>query len=978
MNFLSIVLVAAKRLWNNKGLVACSIAGLITAVALMTSIPLYTDAANFKVLKEQLNTGEGEMGRRVRPPFAFMYRYIGAWHEPVDLKDFEPVDEYISTTVPAIIGLPRKLLVRYVKTDNFSLFAASEAQYYGIREPLGWVNLGFIQGLREHIDILEGSFPRVPGPDDEVIEVLVSQKLAEETGLQVGEDYVVFQRPQTRAKAGDKKAEASKAIQFHVRIAGVWAPRDPQKDIFWFYNPSAFSNTFLISEEAFRARIAPAMDKEVYAAIWYLVFDGDRVRTDDVPGLIGRINYANTRVGTLLPNTTLDISPLKALQNYRWTTFVMTIVLYVFSIPILGLVLYFIGLISGLIVERQRGEIAILKSRGTGDFQVVGIYALEGLMVGSISLVAGIALGKQLALIMGNTISFLTFGHREPLPVLITPRAIRLGLLGVGIALLASLGPAMRAARLTIVTYKRERARALEKPVWQKYFLDFLLLIPSGYGYYILKNRGTINFLAGQAGGDPFKDPLLFLVPALTIFAVSLLIIRVFPLIMEALAWVSNQVVQSVSVVLALRQLARVSKQYTGALLLLILTLSLATFTASMARTLDRSLIDSTYYKYGADYLLVETGENVAVQQQMIQQMAGGGQNQQGQQKTPEEIAGAWVFVPVSEHLKVPGIRAATRVGSYTAVAAIGKERGRGQIYGIDRLDFPQVAFFRSDFAYSSLGDLMNRLAVDNSALLVSPNFLSDFSLNIGDRVELGVNIGGETRSMDFIIAGVLKYFPTYYPDEENAQYLFVANLDYIFEQMGGVFPYDVWIRTDPGVDPEKLQEQLADYDIHVVSMRGSREVIEREQARPERTGVFGILSVGFVAAAVLTVLGFLLHALISFRRRYIEFGVLRAIGLSVGQMIGFLGIEQLLLIATGITAGTALGVWVSDLFIPFLQVGTTEHFNVPPFVVLIAWDDIFKIYAVFAVMLVAAVAGMIWLLLHLKIFEAVKLGEAV
>ena len=34
--------------------------------------------------------------------------------------------------------------------------------------------------------------------------------------------------------------------------------------------------------------------------------------------------------------------------------------------------------------------------------------------------------------------------------------------------------------------------------------------------------------------------------------------------------------------------------------------------------------------------------------------------------------------------------------------------------------------------------------------------------------------------------------------------------------------------------------------------------------------------------------------------------------------------------------------------------------------------------FAVFAVMLVAAVAGMIWLLLHLKIFEAVKLGEAV
>jgi putative ABC transport system permease protein len=160
--------------------------------------------------------------------------------------------------------------------------------------------------------------------------------------------------------------------------------------------------------------------------------------------------------------------------------------------------------------------------------------------------------------------------------------------------------------------------------------------------------------------------------------------------------------------------------------------------------------------------------------------------------------------------------------------------------------------------------------------------------------------------------------------------------------------------------------------------MNGSREAIDKEQSRPERTGVFGILSVGFVAAAILTLLGFLLHSLISFRRRVIEFGVLRAIGLSVGQMISFLGLEQLLLIGAGISAGTALGIWVSDLYIPFMQVGTAKNVNIPPFVVLIAWEDIFKIYFVFAAMLVLAVVGMIWSLIRLRIFEAVKLGEAV
>ncbi|MBC7237947.1 MAG: hypothetical protein H5T69_19055, partial [Chloroflexi bacterium] len=67
MNLLSILLVAFKRLWNNKGLTACSIIGLMTAVALISSIPLYTDAANFKVLKEQLSTDESGDSARARP-----------------------------------------------------------------------------------------------------------------------------------------------------------------------------------------------------------------------------------------------------------------------------------------------------------------------------------------------------------------------------------------------------------------------------------------------------------------------------------------------------------------------------------------------------------------------------------------------------------------------------------------------------------------------------------------------------------------------------------------------------------------------------------------------------------------------------------------------------------------------------------------------------------------------------------------------
>jgi putative ABC transport system permease protein len=510
MNALSVIRVALKRLWNNKGLTFCAIVGLVVAVALISSVPLYTDAANFKVLEEQLERGSTD---RRYPPFAFMYRYIGAWHGAIEWPDYQSVNEYITRSVPGVINLPVELTTRYVRTDNFSLFPASEAAYIGLRQPLGWVNLAFIENIQDHIHIVEGEYPASATGDAEVFEVLVSHAFAVKTGLQVGEEYVTFMR------GGSGGADA-RPSQFLVRVSGVWAPQD-EDDPFWFYSPRSLESSLMVTPETFSLRIAPSMRDEVYAAIWYIVFDGQNVRTDDVPNLLGRMTFANTHVSRLLPNTVLDVSPMDALQTYRWTTFVMTIVLYVFSVPILGLVLYFIGVISGLIVMRQRVEVAILKSRGAGDLQVLGIYALEGVLIGIVGLGLGLLMGRWLALIMGNTISFLSFGERVPLPVLMTPRAIRLGLLGVGIALLASLLPAMQAARLTIVTYKQDRARSMERPFWQRYFLDFILLIPVGYGYYVLNNRGTIGFL-GDGTGDPFQDPLLFLVPSLAIIALSL------------------------------------------------------------------------------------------------------------------------------------------------------------------------------------------------------------------------------------------------------------------------------------------------------------------------------------------------------------------------------------------------------------------------------------------------------------------------
>ena len=163
-----------------------------------------------------------------------------------------------------------------------------------------------------------------------------------------------------------------------------------------------------------------------------------------------------------------------------------------------------------------------------------------------------------------------------------------------------------------------------------------------------------------------------------------------------------------------------------------------------------------------------------------------------------------------------------------------------------------------------------------------------------------------------------------------------------------------------------------------ITGWSAARANILAQQSRPERQGLFGLLSAGFLASALMTALGFLLYALFSFRRRFIEMGMLRAIGLSVRQMIGLLAAELASLVLLGMGVGTLLGVLASRLFVPFLKMGATTEALYPPFQIEIAWVSIFEIYILLVALFLAALGVLVALLMRMKIFQAIKLGEAI
>ena len=515
-------------------------------------------------------------------------------------------------------------------------------------------------------------------------------------------------------------------------------------------------------------------------------------------------------------------------------------------------------------------------------------------------------------------------------------------LAAVGMAILATLLPAVGAARFSIVSYKNQVARSTRTPLWQRFFLDFLLLGVAYYGYTTLSNRASI--LAADQAGNLLVDPFLLLVPALFILAFGLLTLRILPWIVRLMAWISSRL-PGVSALMALRQLSRQPSQYNALVLLMILTLALGTYSASAARTLGQNFYDRVAYSIGPDLAVSEAWQF----------------NQEDQ---------TWTEPPFGVHYEVPGVEVASRVLTVKAQPQIGGRatRGEAKVMGIDWTDFAKTAWWRRDFADYPFQVYMNFLGSNEEGILAQRSFATQNNLKPGDRMSLIIN----QRPTDFTVVGLIDYWPTFYPEKET---FFIGNIDYMLDKTG-LQPYGVWMKLTPEARAGDIIAALTDKGNIVVTAQDARSQHIVDRRDPQRTGLFGILSIGFIVAAVITVIGFLFYSFLSLRRRMLQFGVLRAMGLSVGQLITMLSLETVFLALIGVLIGSGVGYWASRLFVPFLQVSAEATGRTPRFLIVTEWTDNLRIYAVLGLMLVVALSGLITLLARLNIHQAVKLGE--
>ena len=912
---LDFILLVARRQRYHAGMAILALLGIILSVGLVTNASFFSQAVDRVILVQNLAEFSRVTGR---PPFSTNVYVFPSNRNPLTLEDSERMSHHIGDILASTVGLPLRHLGLEISSGMLLLQPEPGSDLYDQgKDLLGSISAIYIADISQHMAIDIGSPLDEEGSSEAVLDVWMHDHLAQEMGIQVNEQFII--RPDVTINPT------------HIRLAGIWHAKDPRND-FWFGDPDGqLKSSLLVRRKDYIKFIQPMLASGSREASWYVILNESKMIPKDSPAYLAGFQRGQDLIAKFLPNVRLNTPPLNPLEDFVQRSTTLTIILMGYYLPAFAILLYFLLLISAIIAQWQRKEISILISRGMGIFGILNQTLFEQLVLFIIGYPLGIAFGLLIARIMGYTTSFLSFTWRSPLPVSIQGLSVPLTFLALGVSLVSRVWPILHVNRQSIITEGHEWARPSQGPFWYRYYLDFLLILPTYYAYDQMSKRGSLAGMIVNQPEDLYQDPLLIVVPALFVVTAALVTMRLFSFVMRLLDVLAIRT-PWLSIHLALRQLGRQSHEYISPLLLVIIALAMGIYTLSMAASLDQWLVDRMYYRAGADitFLPMPLVEGVTY---------------------PD---GNWVPAP-QEFTEVEGVLSATRVGTYASRLTLpAGEEVLGQFIAIDRLDFPMVAWWRSDLAQEPLGGLMNRLAISPDSILVSREFLTNNTLQIGDKIPIQVNATDYFKIRSLVtIVGVFDYFPTVY---EEYGFAVIGNMDHLNTLSGFIPIHEIWLKINPRASEADIRKALPG-TINVVPNIGqdARILIAQEEGKMERVGIFGTLTIGFLASAAMAILGLLLYSQASLRERMYRFSVLHAVGLLHRQIMTQVVMEYTFLAAFGALTGAFIGMLAARLFVPFFRFTGERGIPLPPLIPLTADQSMVNLAIIFSLIIVSA-----------------------
>lgn len=936
---------------NKKWMVASLLIGNILLVAIAASSPMYSQAVLQRLLTQTLSSRLTDTN-----VYPGTITVKGSFSQSPssgqgNLEHFRQAEEIIAG-MPEKFELPLSQSVTQYATNSSQAVSLQNRDDAKKEKSL---RLGFLSGLENHITLTAGRECSPELTKDGIMEVLVNERTLIEQDLLLNE---VLEFSRLSGKDGSP---------VRVQVVGVFK-NSSADDLYWTTAANSYSDFCFAPEALFRSVIADGdAPTASLNAIWTVMMDYRAMRGDRVSHILSTLAQYRAELKSLLRQ---DItSTFQALlEAYQPQASKLNITLSVLQVPIFLLLGAFIFMVSQQMLGMEQNEISVLKSRGAKKRHILSVYLEQSLVIGLISLCLGIPLGVLICQLLGASSAFLEFVQRKALSVELSPTSLFFALGAGVISIAAMVLPVFRYANVTIVAHKQRKNRKSGAPWWQKCFLDVILLAVSLYGLYSFENQKQAIAQRVLDGGA--LDPLLYGSSSLFMLGAGLLGIRLVPMVIR-LIFALGKKWWSPALYTSFVRVLRTRGSQGFIMIFLVLTISMGIFNAEAARTINQNAERKIRYSTGAD---------VVVQEEWPNNGGGGSSMAPGGLSTPEELI--YYEPDYGKYNDISGVVSHTKVQTVNS-ASVSTDNGRVnnvQVMGINTKEFGETAWFQESLLPVHWYQYLNAISQNARAVLVSSNFQSTYGYQTGDIITYSNKDGKSIRG---IIYGFVDYWPTYAPVvrtknsdglyTEKPNYLIVAHFSQL-QSAWGVTPYQIWFKMADSSRPlYDFAEQTA---TKFTLFQDTQAQLTKLKNDPIYQGTNGILTVSFIVVLLLCCTGFLIYWILSIQSRVLQFGIFRAMGMSMREILSMLIAEQIFISGSSIGIGILVGRLTSRFFIPLIQIAYTSADQVLPLEVVSTMADSLRLFGVIAFMIALCMVILGILISRIRISQALKLGE--